>query len=202
MSVLSKKRVKIYHSNTSYNKLFTEGGYTLVDSLEDADLIVFTGGADVTPSMYGEKSHPKTYSEPSRDRAEELVWVESQERGIPAVGICRGGQLLNVLNGGKMHQHIVGHATGSNHLITDVASGTNIMVSSTHHQMMIPSDKGVVLAVADIVDWPKGEEQEDIEVVYYPETNNLCFQPHPEFFYNRSPCVDYFFNCINEWVMV
>ena len=97
-----------------------------------------------------------------------------------------------------MHQHILGHATGINHLIRDSETGEEVMVSSTHHQMMIPSEDAIVLATADVVDWPLGMEQRDIEVVYYPHTNALCFQPHPEFFATDHPCVQYLNRCIEE----
>lgn len=196
---MRKRSVLIINGNGQYERLFEGLGYDPVESLMDQpSLICFTGGADVTPSMYGARPHPRTFSDPDRDRKEQVIFIRSQDRGIPAVGICRGGQFLNVLSGGSMHQHIDGHATGNNHLIKDIDSGEEIMVSSTHHQMMVPGPKAVVLATADIVKWPLGCEQDDIEVLYYPKTNSLCFQPHPEFFATDHPCVQYFNKCIEE----
>ena len=104
-------------------------------------------------------------------------------------GICRGGQFLNVMNGGSMHQHIEGHT--QSHYIT-LYSGREIPVSSTHHQMMIPGCDGIVKAWADIC------TQQDAEVIIYPTSNCLCFQPHPEFFSTEHPCQEYYFNVLSE----
>ena len=196
---MRKRSVYIVNGNGQYERLFEGLGYDVVGSLLNTpSLIVFTGGADVTPSMYGARPHPRTYSDPDRDHRERAIFLRSQDRGIPALGICRGGQFLNVMSGGSMHQHTHGHATGINHLIRDSETGEEAMVSSTHHQMMIPSEDAIVLATADVVDWPLGMEQRDIEVVYYPHTNALCFQPHPEFFATDHPCVQYLNRCIEE----
>lgn len=193
---MRKRSVLIVNGSGQYSRLFEGLGYDEVPTLLDLpDLIVFTGGADVDPALYGEHPHPRTYSEPERDKREKAIFLRSQDRGIPALGICRGGQFLNVLSGGSMNQHVDGHATGNNHLITDHASGEEIMVSSTHHQMMVPSDKAIILATANIVKWPL---HVDVEVVYYPHTNALCFQPHPEFFSTDHECVQYLNQCIEE----
>lgn len=196
---MRKRRVVIVNGNGQYTRLFEGLGYDEVESLSHIpDLIVFTGGADVTPSMYGARAHPRTFSDPLRDKAERAIWLRSRDRNIPSVGICRGGQFLNVLSGGSMNQHVDGHATGNNHLMRDTSTGEEIMVSSTHHQMMVPGPGAIVLATADVVRWPLGMEQNDIEVVYYPHTNALCFQPHPEFFATDHPCVQYLNKCIEE----
>ena len=196
---MRKRSVLIVNGNGQYERLFEGLGYDPVKSLLDLpDLICFTGGADVTPAMYGARPHPRTFSDPDRDEKERAIWLRSRDRGIPAVGICRGGQFLNVMSGGTMHQHIDGHATGNNHLITDLATGEEVMVSSTHHQMMVPSEEAIILATAKIVKWPLGMDQDDIEVVYYPHSDALCFQPHPEFFATDHPCGQYLNRCIEE----
>jgi gamma-glutamyl-gamma-aminobutyrate hydrolase PuuD len=187
------KRVFIVHSSPEYVELFEDLGYTsyhdlLDEQLNPVDLIVFTGGSDVTPSLYGHPAHPYTSNSVYRDVTESSVFEKALQHRIPMVGICRGGQFLNVMSGGTMYQHVEGHTRS--HEITDVLTGDVVYVSSTHHQMMKPSSKALLVASSTIGgyrEWWDGtifrrEASElDYEVVYYEHTNSLCFQPHPEF---------------------
>jgi gamma-glutamyl-gamma-aminobutyrate hydrolase PuuD len=83
------------------------------ETLAALDGIVFSGGADVEPSIYGADPHPET-DEPQRRRdAGELALLSAAlERDMPVLAICRGFQLLNVVRGGDLVQHLpdeVGH---------------------------------------------------------------------------------------------
>ena len=122
-------------------------------------------------------------------------------------GICRGAQFLNVMNGGKMWQHVTGHAVSKGHIATDLVSGEEVLVTSTHHQMMIPSAHGKVLAVANVAghkySYDKGEEggvTPDIEVVFYEDTKSLCFQPHPEYVGLDHPCQRLYFDYLEQFL--
>lgn len=106
-----------------------------VDKVEDAEVVLFTGGEDVTPSLYGCKKHPTTYSNPTRDLAEKEVFNKIKENQV-ALGICRGSQLLCVMNGGLLVQDVSGHAIGRTHAITD--GDVAYEITSTHHQMQYP----------------------------------------------------------------
>lgn len=180
--------VVIVNGSSQYRTLFESMGHTLTNAPIYADLVVFTGGADVTPDMYGAKAHPWTGNDVSRDAEEAIIFNQCVKFGIPMVGICRGGQFLNVMSGGSMYQHVEEHTRS--HLLTDVETGETVYVSSTHHQMIKPSPKAVLVATAALQgerQWYEGQvfykdiSKEDIEVVFYPETKCLCFQPHPEF---------------------
>ena len=61
----------------------------LVDNIEDADIVMFTGGEDVDPSVYGCKKHPTTYSNISRDK-EEIAQFKQIKPHQLVVGVCRG----------------------------------------------------------------------------------------------------------------
>lgn len=61
----------------------------LVDSINDADIVLFTGGEDVDPSLYGCEKHYKTYSNIDRD-IEERKWFKMIRPDQLALGICRG----------------------------------------------------------------------------------------------------------------
>lgn len=60
-----------------------------VDKVEDAELVIFTGGEDVTPSLYGCRKHPSTYSNAVRDLEEKEIFNMIKPNQI-ALGICRG----------------------------------------------------------------------------------------------------------------
>ena len=182
------KKIYIVEGSASYHQLFRSLDFTLVNSVAEADLVCFTGGADVSPWMYKHQQHRTTYNDERRDVEESVFFHESQELGKPMVGICRGGQFLNVMSGGEMYQDVDKH--GRSHSITDVLTGEVVYVSSTHHQMMKPSPEAVLVAYSTLGgdrEWWDGQvfarekSEQDVEVVFYPGTKCLCFQPHPEF---------------------
>jgi GMP synthase-like glutamine amidotransferase len=181
-------KIYIVSGNYQYDELFRSMGHSLVATVQAADMVCFTGGADVTPDLYGDKAHPYTGYDRRRDEDEEVIYHAARMKGIPMVGICRGGQFLNVMNGGRMYQHVSKHTAP--HEITDLETGETVLVSSTHHQMMMMASEGILVASStnggsrewfDLDVARKDVSKEDIEVVFYPNTKSLCFQPHPEF---------------------
>lgn len=181
------KKVLIVNGSQAYRNLFTSFGHSITNNIDDAELVVFTGGADIDPFLYDDKKHHRTGSDIHRD-SDEMVIFARIKTGIPMVGICRGAQFLNVMSGGRMYQHVSNHTR--DHSIVDLETGETVEVSSTHHQMMMPSTDGLLVASSTLGgsrEWFDGQvarkdiSQEDIEVVYYKNTNCLCFQPHPEF---------------------
>lgn len=115
----------------------------LTDNIEEADVIVLTGGADVHPSTYDKKSHPTTYGALERDRYEIEMYSRVRNDQL-VVGVCRGAQLLCVLNGGILVQDVSRHAMGAYHEMKGLA-GTDyedqiFPITSLHHQMMYPFD--------------------------------------------------------------
>lgn len=190
--------VYIVNCYRQYYKLFKEKGWDIYDPVReglstDIELVCFTGGEDVSPSLYMKHPHRLTHASPNRDLQEIGIYLWAKRNGIPCVGICRGGQFLNVMNGGEMLQHIVGGHHTHNHLIVPVSGDApTIMATSTHHQMMIPHEDGGVLAV-------DARNNKDVEVVLYKDTADLCFQPHPEF--GEQPLKDYFFGLIERYLL-
>ena len=77
------------------------------ETLDALHGLVVTGGVDVDPTLYGAESHPEMAgSRPERDRAEAALVAGALERDLPLLAICRGAQLLNVLRGGDVIQHL------------------------------------------------------------------------------------------------
>jgi putative glutamine amidotransferase len=121
------------------------------ETLDALDALVFSGGADIDPAEYGDDAHPMTTSQVWRDRAERALLEAALARQLPVLAICRGMQMLNVLRGGSLHQHLpelVGHdghresrGAFSEHEVTlaegsktAAVLGRRVRVKSTHHQ--------------------------------------------------------------------
>lgn len=169
-------------------------------NIEKDDLILFAGGTDVNPKLYGEK-HGTWTSRPDlqRDAFERSIFELYPDN--PKLGICRGAQFLNVMNGGKLIQDVTGHAIGATHPMHTI-DGRVIPVTSTHHQMMCPISTGELLAWAygrsthymdgnneDVGRNFLGVGKRDVvmepEIVFYPNTKSLCIQGHPEYLFPK-----------------
>ena len=184
------KNVFIVDSGADYRNMFKKAGWTCVDNIRDADLVQFTGGEDVHPSLYGEHLHASTVADIRRDIFEKMIYKVAKDSGTPMAGICRGGQFLNVMAGGKMWQNVNNHRI--KHEAECQLSDDKYEVSSMHHQMMIPASDAVHILHADASTMRSrmGANQNsisnftkidfDVEALFYPENNLFCFQPHPE----------------------
>ncbi len=77
------------------------------ETLGALDGIVFSGGADLEPSVYGQEPHPATTgTRPDRDGGELALLRAALECDLPVLAVCRGSQLLNVVRGGDLVQHL------------------------------------------------------------------------------------------------
>lgn len=183
------------------------------------DLIVFTGGHDVDPSLYDQETHITTISNYKRDQYESEIFDVAKREKISMVGICRGSQFLTVMNGGQLIQNVNNH--GRDHFIsTDDRRTFN--VTSTHHQMMLPK-RGTYKLIAwaqglstiyegdKIVErkkygWPhlekimeKWDSYKEPEVVWYEESKSLAVQYHPEYMNEDSSGFKYFQSLIEKY---
>ena len=159
-------------------------------------LVVFTGGSDVTPELYGENKLPCTYNNIQRDLYEGRMFELAEEAHIPIVGICRGSQFLCVKAGGKLVQDISGHGT---HHKLRTSDGRLMVCNSSHHQMQLPGKDAVPLA------WSEGRRSKrylngdgdnidvdrEYEVVHYPNIRAVGCQFHPEWIGCPKESVDY-----------
>ncbi|WP_375204983.1 gamma-glutamyl-gamma-aminobutyrate hydrolase family protein [Hyphococcus sp.] len=67
---------------------------------------VLGGGSDVYPELYDGQPHPEGDYDRERDRMERFWAQRARDERLPVLGICRGAQLLNVVNGGTLHANI------------------------------------------------------------------------------------------------
>ena len=83
------------------------------ETLDALDGLIFSGGSDLDPALYGQEAHSETNGiVPERDRAELALLTAALARDLPVLAICRGSQVLNVALGGDLIQHLpdqVGH---------------------------------------------------------------------------------------------
>lgn len=204
-------KIYVIGQEATYIQMFIRNGWSYTENIEEADAIQFTGGSDVDPSFYGEIRHPSTYSNPARDAFEKNLYLSFPDK--PKLGICRGSQLLTVLNGGSLWQDVDNHAVYGGHMAKNLLTDELVEVSSTHHQMMCPETSKnpyeLLMTAGLSTRKSTGEddfhcqphEWNDVEAVYWPETNSLCYQPHPEFFDPNHECQKTYFDFINEKVV-
>ena len=91
------KKVYVVGYSTGYSRFIHN--MNLVNNIEEADIVLFTGGEDISPELYGCKKHETTYFTRRRDEEEVSAFNKMRPNQL-AVGICRGAQLFCALNGG------------------------------------------------------------------------------------------------------
>lgn len=173
-----------------------------VDLDEDLKLLIFWGGEDVDPQLYGEHN-ARSYCDPRRDAVELAIYRKAKAMDIPVLGICRGAQLLTVVNGGQLWQHVTGH--GRTHYV-DTKDGEHFPVTSTHHQMMRIPEGGELIAWSSDVLSPTKENcigefvvsDPEPEIVHYPLSKSLAVQGHPEYLAKSHPFPAYVRKLVKE----
>lgn len=199
------------------NIIHPQGLSAFVDCMQEADLVMFGGGEDIHPAMYGHDVHGSHVfvngSLSMRDRLEREIFRRCVEKGIPILGICRGAQLACVCSGGKMIQDVRGHA-GADHKMK-TPEGITIPMNSFHHQMMFPDQ-----VIHEMLGWttnvtngganfdyhkmPPIEKSwflKEPEILYFPKTNSLAVQAHPEWMDINSKGVQYVLGLVRSKLM-
>lgn len=184
------KEVKIYHATPWYEYSNWINNRVIVDNVEDADIVLFCGGTDVYAGRYGEKSHPYAeHPDHARDEKESLLFKKAVALNKKILGICRGSQLICVMNHGKLVQH-----QDNPQYIHDIIThdGLSIPITSTHHQAQFPfnlvegQDYKILAWTNGLSKFHQGQDKEElnppveVEIAYYPNTKALAIQGHPE----------------------
>jgi putative glutamine amidotransferase len=129
----------------------------ILEHLSLVDGVLFQGGGDIDPSVYGEKKSPLCGT---TNKNEDLYQVEllrqARKAGKPILGICKGFQVINVGFGGTLFQDLTlfseeslrhNHYEDATHpcheihikpasLLWDVFHRETMEVNSLHHQIL------------------------------------------------------------------
>lgn len=174
---------------------------TFFEQPDDFMCVFFTGGEDINPRLYGHATCVRTYTNNFRDHLEKQIYDSALEQSIPMIGVCRGLQWLNVMNGGLMIQHVDNHAMRGLHKTRSYRQ-TNFAANSLHHQMVYPHKSTYIVAVAAKKQspvyhydgnkrWPKGPVQE-VESCFFPNSNSFGVQWHPEMMDHKDAARKFF----------
>jgi len=75
--------------------------------LDAIDGLVLVGGEDIGPELYGAERRAETDpANERRDATERALLEGAVARDLPVLGICRGVQMLNIVYGGDLIQHL------------------------------------------------------------------------------------------------
>jgi putative glutamine amidotransferase len=120
-------------------------------------LLIPGGDEDINPKFYGQKiTSKKVKINDERASFEINIVKEAIKRDMPVFGICNGLQVINVVMGGTLIQHIPdGHQSTINHeqpapkhipthpiiikdgtLLSKLSKSNNVQVNTTHHQAL------------------------------------------------------------------
>jgi len=209
-----KKRIGISFTKTNFQNYWN--WFTVADLQNDIELVelsfeknntddiftcdgfILTGGIDIEPSFYNEDSSyanaPDTFQE-DRDSFEKKIYKYSQLHQLPLLGICRGMQLVNVLQGGKLVQDLgtlnnIHKKEGSDKqhevkvektsLLGETVDALTGKVNSAHHQAVAENVLGRNLKVNAY----SNSEDKTIEGIEFENKSGkafmLCVQWHPE----------------------
>jgi putative glutamine amidotransferase len=156
--------------------------------LDLLDGLILAGGSDIDPGSYGAAPHPETRGTwPERDRFELGLGTRALERDMPVLGVCRGMEMLNVVQGGTLNQHLGlelhRHTPGvfTDHrvrlepgsLAERVVGAELTEVKSAHHQGLEVLGEGVVASgyaddgVVEAIELP--EKSFAVGVLWHPE---------------------------------
>lgn len=163
--------------------------------IDDYDGLLISGGADISPYIYGQENTSSHSCEPERDQFELSLLEDAMLHKKPVLGICRGAQLINVARGGTLHQEasrvfryytpaktIIGkiiklkasYVSGSRWLHAVFSEDEKQYINSIHHQAINQLGKDIIR----IADDHHGMTQ---AIEYTGESFVVGLQWHPEF---------------------
>lgn len=163
------------------------------------DGLLFTGGQDVHPSVYGEEDRTgRLIPCPKRDQLEVRVLQAALAADLPVFGICRGIQLINAALGGTLYQDLptehpsdILHRQGKPYDVpahpvrlkgplAALLQKDTLSVNTLHHQAVKTLAPGL-----EAMAWsPDGL----VEACYKPDCRFLwAVQWHPEYLFRQDP---------------
>lgn len=202
--ILKENKLKTEIHQTYAQAIETAGGIpVLLPLTTDDDVIsaqidlieglVLIGGADYDPKLYHSKPHPKTVLQnPARIAYDLKLMKAASQQGLPMLGICAGLQLVNIIRGGTLNQHVPemsgiteehsGHLRDDAHDVTieamtrlaAIVGKEKLAVNSTHHQAAAHIGRGLRISARSTEGVIEAIESTE------PDEFLLCVQWHPE----------------------
>ena len=188
----SKYVLSLWRTGAAVRWIPLDGSAESLAALLECDGLLMPGGVDIEPARYGQqKTEQCGKTDPARDAGEWRVLETFLPTGKPVLCICRGIQMLNVFQGGTLHQHIPGHSdfktrgTGchkvnlvSGSKLDQIFQVNQLTVNSLHHQAV--DTLGKDLSVCAI------SEDGIVEAVVHTK-HPFCLgvQWHPEHLFRR-----------------
>ena len=157
-------------------------------------LLVTGGDFDIDPQMYGQERKPTLRIKNGRTNFEFKITKKAIQKKIPVLGICGGQQLINVVLGGTLLQHIpdvidsdINHEQQNprnepshfvhikkNTVLFSFVKCSKMFVNSAHHQAVDKLGKNLIVSAVS--------EDGVIEAIESTRSNYcLGVQWHPEF---------------------
>ena len=161
----------------------------------------FLCGLDVNPALYGEEvKFDNVEIDGERDDFESAIFPLVYKTGKPILGICRGLQVINVLLGGTLLQHIDGHRQAptpgtepiqkvkviDGSYLHKITGADALMVNTFHHQ--------AIDRLADCLELDAVSEDGIIEAAHQRERDFLMLvQWHPEIYFRTDEAMQKLF---------
>ncbi len=194
-----RQKLELYREYTSAVELadglpillpVTDDPARIDEQLDLIDGLVLTGGDDYDSALYGATPHPKTVTlHPDRQFYDIELARAAIRRKIPVLAICGGLQLVNIVCGGRLIQHLpedgrIAHNCPGQKAAHDVTVVPNtklarilgrssVTVNSTHHQAAERIGSGLRAAAHSADGVVEALESSG-------ETFLVCIQWHPE----------------------
>jgi putative glutamine amidotransferase len=132
----------------------------------DVDGLCLSGGGDIESARYGQPDVACADVDTERDTLEIAIAKAAIERDLPVLGICRGFQILNVVQEGSLVQDVPGHRPEEREGLVEhrgvsvrpgsrlarATGGAPLTVNSRHHQAVTRDTLGRGLVATVVVD--------------------------------------------------
>ena len=127
---LGLRRENVVTGRNYAQAVLAEGGLPMLAAVVDAaaapefvaraDALLLSGGVDIDPARFDQPPQPDLgVVDPERDAFEIALYRAARAASKPVLGICRGIQLINVAEGGSLHQHLPALGRGVQHSQAD-----------------------------------------------------------------------------------
>lgn len=160
------------------------------------DGLIIGGGDDIQAHLYGGEVQFDVRLDPQRDELELELMERFIPQGKPALGICRGAQMLNVHLGGTLdpdiyttHEGLKRRRTVLPRKTVDIVADTKLhrilevswcRINSLHHQAVQKTGRGIDIVARDRDGLVQGIESRDHEFL-------VGVQWHPEWLIFNRP---------------